>query len=138
RYTREIRVLPALPEPGEQVRVQVPIHNYGLQDQNQSFSVAFYLADSGSTNPQNPPSPDRLIGRTVVDGIPARSSVNAEVDWITPTEQGLYTMYAVIEPTAGQLAQVRADNDAAYGFISVGSSAQGTLAPRAYLPFVRR
>ncbi|PDV98042.1 FG-GAP repeat domain-containing protein [Candidatus Chloroploca asiatica] len=138
RYTREIRVLPALPEPREQVRVQVPIHNYGLQDQNQSFSVAFYLADSGSTNPQNPPGPDRLIGRTVVDGIPARSSVNAEVNWITPAERGLYTIYAVIEPTAGQLVQVRDDNDAAYGFISVGSSGQGPLVPQAYLPFVRR
>jgi hypothetical protein len=137
-YSREIAIFPALPDPGEQASLQARIHNYGLQDQTQPFSVAFYLADNGATTPTQPPGSGHLIGRAQLSGIPARSSAIATVPWTTPGASGVYTVYAVIETGVAQLAQVRVDNDAAYGLIAIGETVFTTPTSRLYLPLVWR
>jgi hypothetical protein len=44
----------------------------------------------------------------------------------------------VIETSVAQLAQVRVDNDAAYGLIAIGETVFTTPTSRLYLPLVWR
>ncbi|PDV99024.1 CARDB domain-containing protein [Candidatus Chloroploca asiatica] len=135
--TRQIRLNPPLPEPGDPVELVATIHNYGLQHQAEPFHVAFYLAPPGTTIPQLIPDPDRLIGRDRIDRLDARSSTTATVNWTTPPGEGEYTVYALIETGAASLAEVHTANNAAYAPLLLGNQSNA-LRALLYVPIVFR
>ncbi|NJN14954.1 MAG: hypothetical protein HC822_00880 [Oscillochloris sp.] len=75
-----------------------------------------------------------MIGRAQINGLAARSSTPATVNWTTPPGAGTYMIYAVIETGAAQVAQVRSDNDAAYSPLMIGVGSGSPGANQLYLP----
>jgi hypothetical protein len=110
--TRDLLFVPADPQPGQDVRILVRVHNYSLVDTPNAVRVHLYEGESRF---------GRLIASVTTDGpIPAREdAIIRDVLWTVPAAANLETLavWVELEPVGG-FAQIHEGNDVGWRAVS--------------------
>jgi len=125
QQTREIRITPDDPEPGDTVTVSARVHNFSLLP-SPAVELYFYLGDPADGGQRIfPDSPGPVVTTT----IPPRESEVVSFEWTLPLglDPDSARVYAVLDPQDAIADEIHEDNNVGWNALAIPVPEPGLL-----------